>query len=45
LTEALAITDILTEIGSTIPFWVTFSCRNEFEISSGEIFADVVRAV
>jgi homocysteine S-methyltransferase len=29
LAEALAITEILTEIGCTIPCWVTFSCRNE----------------
>ena len=45
LTEALAIIEILSEIGSTIPFWITFSCRNESQIASGEVFADVVREV
>jgi homocysteine S-methyltransferase len=42
LTEASAILELLTECGNTIPFWISFSCKNEREISSGELFEDAV---
>jgi len=40
LTEARAIIELLHESESKIPFWISFSCRNESQISSGELFAD-----
>ena len=45
LAEARAILQLLTEINSTIPFWISFSCRSASEISSGELFADAVAMV
>jgi len=42
LTEAKAILELLVELGSTIPFWISFSCKNDSEISSGELFSQVV---
>lgn len=45
LTEARAILSLLEELGSTIPFWVSFSCRSATELSSGELFADGVALV
>ena len=42
LTEARAILELLVELGSTIPFWISFSCKNGSEISSGELFSDAV---
>jgi len=42
LTEARAILELLVELGSTIPFWISFSCKNGNEISSGELFSQAV---
>jgi len=42
LTEARAILELLVELSSTIPFWISFSCKNGSEISSGELFSDAV---
>lgn len=42
LTEARAILELLGELGSTIPFWISFSCKNGSEISSGELFSQAV---
>lgn len=42
LTEARAILELLVELGSTIPFWISFTCKNGSEISSGELFSDAV---
>jgi len=42
LTEARAILELLAELSSTIPFWISFSCKNGSEISSGELFSDAV---
>ena len=43
LTEARAILELLGELGSTIPFWISFSCKSENEISSGELFKEVAQ--
>jgi homocysteine S-methyltransferase len=45
LDEARAILELLNELDSTIPFWISFSCRNGSEISSGELFKDAVSLV
>ena len=42
LIEARAILELLVELGSTIPFWISFSCKNDSEISSGELFSQAV---
>ena len=42
LTEARAILELLGELGSTIPFWISFSCKNGSEISSGDLFSQAV---
>lgn len=45
LTEARAILELLSELGSAIPFWISFSCKSEREISSGELFAEAAEFV
>ena len=45
LTEAQAIIEFIEEIDPTMPFWVSFSCKSESELSSGEMFADAVALV
>jgi len=45
LTEAKAIINLLSEFKSTIPFWISFSCKDESQISSGESFADAAKLV
>ena len=45
LTEARAIIELLSELHSAIPFWISFSCKSVSEISSGELFADAVTLV
>ena len=45
LTEALAIIELIDEINPAMPFWVSFSCKSESELSSGEMFADAVALV
>ncbi len=45
LDEAKAILELLNELASTIPFWISFSCKNESQISSGELFKDAVSLV
>jgi homocysteine S-methyltransferase len=45
LTEAQAILELLEEQDVKIPFWMTFSCKDELHISSGEKFADAVNLV
>jgi len=42
IAEARAIIELIVESHITIPYWVSFSCRNETEISSGEKFADCI---
>ena len=45
LNEARAILELLIELNSTIPFWISFSCQNQTQISSGELFADAVALI
>lgn len=45
LTEAQAIIELIGEIDPSMPFWVSFSCKSDSEISSGEKFADAVTLV
>lgn len=45
LTEAKAILELIAEIDPAIPYWMSFSCKSESELSSGEKFADAVSLV
>ena len=45
MNEARAIIELLAELNSSIPFWISFSCKNEKELSSGELFADAAALV
>jgi homocysteine S-methyltransferase len=45
LTEAQAIVELLEEIAPTMPFWISFSCKSETELCSGEKFSDAVSLV
>ena len=45
LTEAQAIIELIDEIDPAMPFWLSFSCKSESELSSGEKFADAVTLV
>lgn len=45
LTEANAIIELIQEIKPDMPFWISFSCKSESELSSGEKFADAVALV
>ncbi|MFM6940754.1 MAG: homocysteine S-methyltransferase [Candidatus Planktophila sp.] len=45
LTEAEAVIELINEIKPDMPFWISFSCRSESELSSGEKFADAVGLV
>jgi homocysteine S-methyltransferase len=45
LLEARAILDLFTELNSTIPFYISFSCKDATSISSGEGFADAAQLV
>jgi homocysteine S-methyltransferase len=45
LTEAMAIIELIAEIDPDMPFWISFSCKSESELSSGEKFADAVALV
>jgi homocysteine S-methyltransferase len=45
LTEADAIIELISEISPLMPFWISFSCKSESELSSGEKFADAVALV
>ena len=45
LTEATAIIELIREIKPEMPFWISFSCKSETELSSGEKFADAVALV
>ena len=45
LTEASAIIELIQEIKPEMPFWISFSCKSESELSSGEKFADAVALV
>jgi homocysteine S-methyltransferase len=45
LTEARAIIELIQEIDSSVPFWISFSCKSEDELSSGEKFSDAVALV
>lgn len=45
LLEAQAIIELIDEIDSAMPFWVSFSCKSDFELSSGEKFSDAVTLV
>lgn len=42
LTEAQAIIELIDEIDPAMPFWISFSCKSDSELSSGEKFADAV---
>ena len=44
-TEAQAIIELIDEIDPAMPFWLSFSCKSESELSSGEKFADAVALV
>ena len=43
--EAEAILELISELDIKIPYWVTFSCKDEKHISSGEFFKDAVAVV
>jgi len=45
LTEARAILELLDESGSTIPFWISFSCKDGSHLSSGELFSEAAELV
>ena len=45
LNEARAILELVQEIDPAMPLWVSFSCKSESEISSGESFSDAVDLV
>ena len=45
ITEARAYIELMQECGSQIPYWISFSCKSESELSSGESFADAVKVV
>ena len=45
ITEARAYIELMQESGSQIPFWISFSCKSESELCSGESFADAVQVV
>jgi homocysteine S-methyltransferase len=45
LTEAQAIIELIQEIDSSMPFWISFSCKSEDELSSGAKFSDAVGLV
>ena len=45
LTEARALIELLAEFNSSIPFWISFSCKNGLELSSGESFAEAAALV
>jgi homocysteine S-methyltransferase len=45
LTEADAIMELISEIAPMMPFWISFSCKSESELSSGERFSDAVALV
>ena len=45
LAEAAAVIELIDEIDPGIPFWISFSCKSESELSSGEKFADAISLV
>jgi homocysteine S-methyltransferase len=45
LTEAEAVMDLIAELAPMMPFWISFSCKSESELSSGEKFSDAVSLV
>ena len=45
INEAKAIIELLQENGTTIPFWISFSCKNGSQISSGELFSEAAALV
>jgi homocysteine S-methyltransferase len=45
ITEARAILELIEEQDVKIPFWMSFSCKDERHISSGELFKDAVELV
>jgi homocysteine S-methyltransferase len=45
LTEAKAIIELIDETDPAMPFWLSFSCKSESELSSGEMFTDAVTLV
>jgi homocysteine S-methyltransferase len=45
LTEADAIMELISEIAPMMPFWISFSCKSDSELSSGESFSDAVSLV
>jgi len=45
ITEAVAIVELLQELNNSIPFWISFSCKDGSHISSGELFAEAVKAI
>jgi len=45
INEARAILELLEEFDSVIPFWISFSCKSERELSSGELFSDAAELV
>lgn len=42
LTEAEAVIELISELNPNMPFWISFSCKSESELSSGEKFSDAV---
>lgn len=45
LTEAEAVIELISELNPNMPFWISFSCKSETELSSGEKFSDAVKLV
>jgi len=42
--EAIALKEVLAEFNN-LPAWISFSCKNETQISSGELFSDAIKAI
>ena len=45
LAEARAIIELIAELKPDMPFWISFSCKSETQLSSGENFSDAVALV
>jgi homocysteine S-methyltransferase len=45
LREAQVLLELINEIDSSIPFWISFSCKSSTELCSGELFSDAVELV
>ena len=44
LDEAIALKEVFAEFNN-LPAWISFSCKNETQISSGELFSEAIKAI